>query len=80
MSHQGHRQETVVTAFELLFEPVTILTEDEKGQTGWEEHKKMSGKELKERIEELEKEGWAVQEVQVDESQYAIPWYDMFFK
>ena len=64
----------------MQYDIVTILSENEEGQIGHEEWSGITDGMLKGRIGELEKEGWAVQEVQVDEDQHAIPWYEMYFK
>ena len=49
--------------------PVTILSENEYGDIGTEEHENIDLEELKDRIDVLSNKGWEVIEIQHGESQ-----------
>jgi hypothetical protein len=61
----------------MIYAPVTILSEDEDGELGTELHKSLTSEQLQKRLLELQEEGWEPIEVQVDESQYSINFYDL---
>ena len=53
--------------------PVTIVSENEAGQIGIDEHEApMTEKEIIARCKVLSDRGWEPQEIQVDDSQYTL--------
>ena len=58
---------------EEVYSPVTIISEDEYGRIGNEEHFALTLEEIKVRCRELSERGWEPTEIQVDESQYTLP-------
>ena len=55
------------------YSPVTIITENENGQLGTEEHGRMTVEGICLRCDELSNEGWEPVEIQVGESQETLP-------
>ena len=56
-----------------IYKPVTIVTEDEFGRVGTEEHKELTQDQIIARCRALSDRGWEPQEIQVDEAQWALP-------
>lgn len=61
-----------------LYAPVTILSEDEYGRIGSEEHDSLTHDEIKVKCKELSARGWEPQEIQVGEAQGTlfVKWWD----
>jgi hypothetical protein len=53
-------------------EPVTIVSEDEYGRLGSEEHKRLTECQIIVKCRELSGRGWEPQEIQVGESQETL--------
>jgi hypothetical protein len=54
------------------YAPVTLLTEDEYGRIGSEEHDSMTEVEIRTRCQALSDRGWEPQEIQVGEDQHTL--------
>ena len=61
-----------------IYSPVTILTEDDFGRIGTEEHKELTEVKIKTRCKWLSYHGWEPVEIQVNDSQYTLPikWWE----
>jgi hypothetical protein len=64
-----------------IYKPVTILSENEWGQLGSEfKDEGYDVPSLAKRVRELQDDGWEPIEIQVGESQYSIPFWDIIEK